>query len=211
MNHPEEEQALTLEERLKAIAYQFVMLYERWSEDRQAAVKQSADLADLIKVFATQVKNLKALEPNVRQQIMASIQHAAAGVAKVIGEETSKAANRELESTAGLLANTVSQAQRTLNAYEQTVASSQFKFFAITVATALFMGLLTVWLLIPKPQLALTDAQMSIYQEGKIMNKFWDKLSKKEQNRLLKIANGQQDFDTNAETTDGSETPNNNF
>jgi len=188
MSNPREEQVLAMEERLKAIAYQFIKLYERWSEDRQAAVKQNADLDELIKLFGEQVKDFKELEPKVRQQLMVSIQNAASGVAKVIGEETSKAANRELESTTRQLANAVNYAQETLNGYERSVASSQLKFFASTLVSALLIGLLAIWLLIPKPQLALTDEQMAIYQEGLIMHKIWDKLSKKEQTRLLKLA-----------------------
>lgn len=48
MTHEEE----TAEERLKAVAYQFMMLYESWAEDHQKSAKQNDKLAQLAKYFS---------------------------------------------------------------------------------------------------------------------------------------------------------------
>ena len=60
---------ISVEDRLKAIVYQFILLHDRWSEERQVAAKQGADMADLLKLFDYQIKNFKTLESKVRQEI----------------------------------------------------------------------------------------------------------------------------------------------
>jgi hypothetical protein len=66
------------------------------------------------------------------------------------------------------------------------------------------VSLLIVFLLMPKPALPLTDNQIAIYQDGKFLNNFWDKLSKKEQKHL-------KDLSTEADnaTSDGSNSADN--
>jgi len=56
----EETVNLTAEERLKALMYQFIKLYERWSEDRQVLNKHLADQADMLKDFTAQLNILRA-------------------------------------------------------------------------------------------------------------------------------------------------------
>lgn len=49
----EQEKLLTPEEHLEAILFQFVNLYERWSEDRQKSAKQGSDIEKLVKQFSS--------------------------------------------------------------------------------------------------------------------------------------------------------------
>ncbi len=65
----EQEESLTPSEQLEAILFQFVNLYERWSEDRQVAAKQGADIAKFVKEFAEQVEHFENIEEFVRQQL----------------------------------------------------------------------------------------------------------------------------------------------
>jgi len=188
MSQPEHVPEMGIEDRLKAIAYQFITLYERWSEDRQAAAKQGADTAELIQLFTEQVKGFKELEPKVRQQILESIQNAAAGVAKTVAEATTKEATRATEAITQQLASATQQAENTLNHYQADVIANQWKMIGITAITTIITCLLLVWLLIPKPTLPLTNDQIKDLRSGQLMALVWPKLTKKEQAHWLKLA-----------------------
>lgn len=181
-------QEMTQEERLKAILYQFITLYERWAEDRQAAAKQGADTTQLVNIFIEQVKRFKELEPQVRQQILTSIQNTTTSAVKTISEEIGKEATRAVESTARQLTNSVEQTQRTLGAYQQEVVTTQWKVILTTAVTTIATCLLLVWLLMPKPTLPLTDDQIKDMYGGKLMTLVWPKLSEKERKHWKALA-----------------------
>ena len=189
MNDNETTQVLTLEDRLKAIAYQFIALYERWSEDRQFAAKQGADIAELVTLFTEQVNAFKTLEPNVREQILVSIQNATSNAAKTIGEEVGKEAIRATESIARQLATSSEKAEQILQHYQCEVVTTQWKVIGISVFTTMITCLLLVWLLIPKPTLPLRDEQIHYLENGMMMERVWPKLSQKEHQHWLVLAN----------------------
>jgi hypothetical protein len=189
MSNFEDLPKMDIEERLKAIAYQFIALYERWSEDRQVAAKQGADTAELVHLFTEQVKGFKTLEPKVRQQIVTSIQNAAAGVAKTVAEATAKEATRATEAIAEQLAIVTQQAKNTLNHYQADVVANQWKIMGVTAVTTIITCLLLVWLLIPKPTLPLSNEQIKYLNSGIMMELVWPKLTKKEQQHWLELAN----------------------
>src|SRR5437660_576534 len=70
------EVVLTEEERLKALLYQYLALYERWSEDRQLVVKRDADYAALLQAFSKHLQSFRDLVPAVRKDTVESLQHA---------------------------------------------------------------------------------------------------------------------------------------
>ena len=179
---------MTQEDQLKAILYQFITLYERWAEDRQAAAKQGADTAQLVAVFLEQVKNFQSLEPKVRQQIINSIESASKSTLKSIGTEIGKEATRAVEDTARQLSISTEAAQRTLTAYQHEVVMAQWKVILTTAITTIATCLLLVWLLIPKATLPLTDDQVKDLRGGQLMSLVWPKLSKKEQDHWLALA-----------------------
>lgn len=183
---------LTQEDRLKAIAYQFIALYERWAEDRQLAAKQGADTTELIQLFTEQVKNFKELEPHVRQQLLVSIQNIISGATKKIGEEIGKEANRATEHVTQQLTHTVQCAQQTLDTYQREVVTTQWKIIAISALTTVATCFLLVWLLIPRPALPLTDDQIKDMYGGKLMALVWPKLTKSEQQHWLQLADQAQ-------------------
>jgi len=186
MSH-ESTQALTQEERLKAIVYQFISLYERWSEDRQLAAKQGADTAALIKTFTEQVEQFKTLEPEVRRHIVSSIQRSTVDAANVISEKIRQEANHAIENTVQQLADAVERAERVLHAQQKNIRTNQWKIITCTVLTTLAASLLLVWLLMPKPVLPLTPKQMTYLSNGQAMEVIWPTLSKKERAHFLKL------------------------
>jgi hypothetical protein len=204
MSDYETSQKLTMEDRLKAIAYQFISLYERWSEDRQVAAKQGADIQELIEIFIEQVKQFKTLEPNVRLELLTSIQNATSSAFEKMGETIGQEATRATDRIAKQLAQVTDRTERTLTRYENETIATQWKIIGISVFTTVLTSLLLVWLLIPKPISPLTDEQLLTYQSGIMMEKFWDKISKKEQNRLINLTYGFQQESNSADSSDNN-------
>lgn len=182
-------QQLTHEDRLKAIAYNFVKLYDRWSEDRLLAAKQGADMAELVTQFTEQVKRFETLEPNIRQHIRASIQHATSTIADTVAKKTTDAAVHATAEIADKLKSTVHQTEDTLKTYQTEFITMQWKIIGVTIVTTILTCLLIVKLLMPTPTLPLTDRQWADLQEGQTVDRIWPTFSKQEQQHFLAIEN----------------------
>ena len=190
---PEVLSEMTMEDRLKSIAYQFVKLYERWSEDRQEAAKQRADLEELIEALGEYIQNFKELEPKARQQWAASMQKALADTAEHVGTLLSKEAVRVVEETSQHLDRVVHRATETLSSYQEEVVKTQWKVIGVSALTTIATSLLVVWLLIPKPTLPLSNQQISYLNRVLMFEQIWPKLSKFDKEHWLKLIQ-EQDF-----------------
>lgn len=179
---------MAMEERLKGIAYQFIALYERWAEDRQEAAKQGANTAELVRIFTEQVKGFKELAPQVRQQIVNSIQNAATEVGKVMGEQLCKSSTSATESMACRLSKSVDHAEKVLSAYQCEVAISQWKVIVIAALATIITCFFIVKFLMPAPAVPLTEEQIKYLQSGEMMALVWPKLSKKEREDWRNLA-----------------------
>jgi hypothetical protein len=204
MSNYETEQELSIEYRLKAIAYQFIALYERWSEDRQVAAKQGADTAELVKQFSEQVKSFKELEPKVRREFVASIQSATSSAFEKIGETIGKEATRATEQVTNQLTKVTEKAERTLTKYESELIANLWKIIGATVVSSIVASFLIVWLLIPRPTLPLTDNQIKDLRGGQLMDLVWPKLSKQEQQHWHQLADNLSQNSDNDNTGDSN-------
>ena len=188
----EENLPLNSEERLKGIAYQFLKLYERWSEDRQVLNAHLATQAEMLKTFSAQLKNFESLEPQVRDQLVNNIHKAAKSISHEMGsmmqQVIGKVVTFEVESATKKLSQVINDTANTLKNYQANAENNLIKTIGITVGTTLVASLLIVWLLIPKPTLPLTGDQLNTYYNGQLLNEFWPKLSKKEQQHLTALA-----------------------
>ncbi len=189
MNKKHEESQLTTDERIKAILYQYVKLYDRWSEDRQEFNKNLSNQDELLRIFIEQVKQFDKLEPRVRQQLATSISKASDLMAEKIGENVGNAATKAIDETVNKLSTVVSHATTVLNAYRSEVQYNHWKIIGVSFITTIITSLLIVFFLIPKSTLQLTDTQMQTYQNGQLLSKVWSKLSKKERSHLNDLAN----------------------
>lgn len=183
------DQTLNSEERLEAVLYQFISLYERWSEDRQVAAKQGANAAKLVQYFTEQVKNFEQLESGVKRSIIESIREVSKSVGKQISDAALQVAAEQIDRTVKELQFSAKNAQSVLESYKREVISTQWKVICATVGATIATCSLLVWLVIPKPVIPLTDKQIEVLRSGQLMNLVWPKLSKKEQEHWLKLAN----------------------
>jgi len=179
--------SLTSEEQLEAILFQFVNLYERWSEDRQLLMKYAMSTTDLLKVFKEEVSSFQASEEQVREAIIKSIHVASTNAVGALANEVGKKALDAVNSVTNKLKNSVDSAEKILQEYQHSIKRSQRKIIGISFLTTIVTSLLVVWLLIPRPTLPLTDEQMDVMHMGYAFNAIYDKLSKEDQDRLTKL------------------------
>lgn len=182
------EEALSPEEHLESILFQFVTLYERWSEDRQVAAKQGADIAKFVKEFAQQISHFKLLEERVRENINTSIQTEAKNMAVYMGRTVGDAASKEVEPTVRKLRDAVDESENVLSRYRSTLSFANWEMVAVSVAASVLASLLIVWWLVPKPTLPLTSQQARYLVTGESFNEIWPKLTKAEKERFKKLA-----------------------
>lgn len=186
----EQDDVLTSEEHLESILFQFVNLYERWSEDRQVTAKQSADLAKFVKVFAQQVNEFATLEEKVREDIHASMRTEAKNMAVYLGETIGEAARKQIEPTIKQLDEACDEARSNLMGYYLQVSSAKWMTIGVTVVTTILTSLLIVKCLMPVPTSPLTNQQIDTYRAGEVFELIYPKLSPKQKQWLLDIAKG---------------------
>lgn len=180
---------MSQEDRLKAVLYQFITLYERWAEDRQLAAKQGADTAELIKLFSGQVKDFKTLESKVRQELANTIQQSATTAAKEMTEKISKIATDKVDVSAKRLQQAVETTTQQFNTHQQQIDHWFYGWIAGVFGAAVIVALLITHWMMPEPYLPLTGQQLQTYEHGRLFEAFWPKLSKKEKDHLINIAN----------------------
>ncbi len=179
---------MSQEDRLKAVLYQFITLYERWAEDRQLAAKQGADTAELIKIFSAQVKDFKTLESKVRQEIAATVHQSATTSTKEMTEKISKIATDQVDGSTKRLQKAVEAAAQQLNAHQRQVNGWYYWWIGSIFVLAFAVGLCAVRFVMPDPYLPLTGQQLKTYEHGRLFEAFWPKLSDKEKDHLIGLA-----------------------
>lgn len=186
----ENTQQMSLEDRLDSVLYQFITLYERWSEDRQIAVKQGADTAKLVKEFTQQIENFKELESDIRKNLADNIKEAFLKVQDNVGEVVSKASVKRMDESFKELERVFREVVQHLKTHKESV-QVHFGFWQtviVAISGSIMAGLFLVWLLIPQPTLPLTDRQIAELKVGHILGKAWPKLDSREQERIKELA-----------------------
>lgn len=193
---------MSQEDRLKAVLYQFITLYERWAEDRQLAAKQGADIAESIKLFRSQVQNFKFLGAEVRQEINDSIEQAATSATKEITQQISKIATHQVDASTKNLQKAVEVATHQLGGHQQQIDHWFYGWIAGVFGAAVIVAVLVAHWMIPVPYLPLTGQQLQTYEHGRLFEALWPKLSKKEQNRLMSLAKAKDKENAVSDSTD---------
>ncbi len=186
-----EENILTQEEHLESILFQFVTLHEQWSKDRKIAAKQGANIEKFVQEFASEVERFSKIEDYTIAKLKKGLEQATESIATMLPNTVSHAVNRALDDSAGKIKESVRQAERMLVEYQSSLNWSHWKTIAVTVLSSIAASLLIVWWLMPAPTLPLTDQQIRTYQAGHVLESFWPKLSKRQQDWLSNLALGQ--------------------
>ena len=186
----EQEKSLTPDEHLKELLFQYVSLYESWSEDRKVTAKQGEDIEKFVNEFATEVDRFSTIEDAVIAKLKKSLDQTTASISERVHVSVSHAVDSSLDGSARKIKDAAQYAQNIFSEYQSSLNWSHWKLIALTVLSSIVTSLLIVWWVMPKPILPLTDTQIATYQHGLMLNSFWDKLTTRQKNWLLNLGIG---------------------
>jgi len=180
------EATLPPEEQLKALLYQYVNLYERWSEDRQVFAKKGADLACVLQDFQAAIERLGTLEEQVRDRITQHLNTLLPTVREAIVKTATEDVQEKLQTAAERLEDIVWQTERTLQKSLWEVVKSRMLWCGVAVLGAALTGVVVTQLLLPHTLYSLTPYQIQVMEVGENFEGLLRRLSPAEEKRFLK-------------------------
>ncbi|HAU1484856.1 TPA: hypothetical protein F8R85_16865 [Legionella pneumophila] len=176
---------LSVEDHQKAVLFQFMTLYERWSEDRQVSAKQGYDLANRLEQFSKEVDRFSSIEEAVIVKLRKSLNEATLALSGQVNTATAEALNTTLGSSIARIEKTSKTVETILASNQQIRWLSQLKTLTLNVLCSLLVSGLVLWFFMPQPTLPLTEEDMNTYVIGKRFARIWPTLSKEKQQWFL--------------------------
>ncbi len=179
---------LSSEDQQQAILFQFVTLYERWSEDRQVAAKQGYDLAKQLEQFTQEVSRFSSIEEAVIVKLRTSLNETVVNLSEKVNYATADALNNTLGSCVQRM-DEVARKTETILASNQEIRWLRYiKTLAVNVLCSLVVSSFVVWFFMPQPTLPLTKQDMDVYRMGEKFSLLWSTLSKEKRQLILSAA-----------------------
>ena len=179
------EHLLSIEEHQQALLFQFVSLYERWSEDRQVAAKQAYDLTKQLERFSEEVGRFSRIEEAVIGKLRQSLHETVVDLSEKVGGATAEALNSTLGSCVTRMDGAAKAVETILAGHQEIGWLSQVKTLALNVLCSLVVSSLVVWFFMPKPALPLTKQDMDTYRVGEKFSLLWSTLPKEKKQWIL--------------------------
>lgn len=179
------ERALSSEDHQQALLFQFVTLYERWSEDRQVAAKQLYDLTKKLELFSEEVERFSRIEEAVIGKLKQSLHETVVDLSEKVGSAATGALNNTLGSSVKRMDGAAKAVETILAGNQEIRWLSQVKTLALNVLCSLMVSGFIVWFFMPKPTLPLTKKDMDTYMVGKKFSLLWSTLPKEKQQWIL--------------------------
>jgi hypothetical protein len=136
---------LSVEEHHKAVLFQFMTLYERWSEDRQVAAKQGYDLAKRLEQFSKEVERFSSIEEAVIVKLRKSLNEATLALSEQVNTAMAEALNATLGASVVRMEKASRAVETLLAANQQIRWLSQLKTLALNVLCSLLVSGLVLW------------------------------------------------------------------
>ena len=179
------ERALSSEDHQQALLFQFVTLYERWSEDRQVAAKQLYDLTKKLERFSEEVERFSRIEEAVIGKLKQNLHETVVDLSEKVGSATTGVLNNTLGSSVKRMDEAAKAVETILAGHQEIRWLSQVKTLALNVFFSLMVSGFIVWFFMPKPTLPLTKKDMDTYMVGKKFSLLWSTLPKEKQQWIL--------------------------
>ena len=181
------ERALSSEDHQQALLFQFVTLYERWSEDRQVAAKQVYDLTRQLEQFSEEVRRFSRIEEAVIGKLKQSLHETVVDLSEKVGGATTEALNSTLGSSVKRMDGAAKAVETILAGHQELRWLSQVKTLVLNVLCSLMVSSFVMWFFMPKPTLPLTKYDMNTYMLGEKFSKLWPTLSKEKQEWIVSV------------------------
>lgn len=176
MNEP-----INTQEALETVLYKFLSLHDAIDKQRLTLERQNEDLTVLIQAFTEEVQKYQQLDTAIRRQIAMSIQAATKNLGNHLGEEAKKAMFTAVNDIACQLNHAADKTHQVLKEAQEQAQDNVWKRLLWTVLCSVLASLACVWLLMPKPTLPLTKAELELYQLGNTVNRLMANLTEREQ------------------------------
>jgi hypothetical protein len=183
---------LSIEDQQQALLFQFVALYERWSEDRQVAAKQGYDLAKQLEQFKEEVRRFSVIEEAVIVKLRTSLNETVVHLSEKVNSATTDALNKTLESSIKRMDAAATSAEAVLAGSKEIKWLGYLKALVVNVPCSLLVSGFVVWFFMPQPTLPLTAEDMSTYLAGKKILALWSTLPKEKQQRIVAMMKDQE-------------------
>lgn len=213
----DKERKLSQEDHLDSILYQFVTLYERWSEDRQVAAKQGADLAKVVKQFVHQGEVFtKQLEQPIRElhQRLGELENIECRLVDGLQERLTKTSfnfscqvkdrirdmiNTEVRPLIADVRGAALDVKESLKPYKAKTFFSDFFvdwkmsscIILFLVMVSLLSGTITAKWLMPRVPITLSEKDVVYLNAGRSLLNVWQKLSPTEKDKLQTLMNSE--------------------
>jgi hypothetical protein len=177
-------------ETLEDLLNHFLVVKELWQEERQKLTQQNTDFGKLVIRLSAQVEKFKETEAELKKQVTQSISQASAAMAEKAAREFKMAVTGDVEYASQRLKDAAEKSVDQLEKLKRDQSERSMMFSIGLFVLPIIASLLIFWLLSPKPALPLSGQQISIYEDGQMLDGFWSKLNKKQQEFLADLGNG---------------------
>lgn len=189
MSNEQEDVQLGSEDRLKAVLYQYIKLYDRWSEDRQVFMKHLSVLDEAIEKLDKKVAKFGSLGVDVRDELVSSIRKEVKEASQGIGDKIGEVGYKTLGKTADRLKQSAQEASSALENYQAETRTSLLKIIAIAIVSSVLSSILITKLIMPTPLLPLSDRNVNALGGGLVLMDIWPNVpdsTRRELNDLAK-------------------------
>ncbi len=179
-------------QELKTVAFLLNGLYQQLATERDALVMAGGQITQSVADFTHQLHQLKITEQRLQGTLIQSIREeslkATQAMAREVGQTLANTVTDQLEHSFEYLTVCTQAAKTQLEDYRETLQRSTWwrwlGFVVIALASGLIGGFVTHEYF---PDPAFTPDQWAQMSAGKTLMNAWDKLDKKEQDRILQL------------------------
>lgn len=179
------DKALTIADRMETVIYQYMNLYDRWSEDRQVFAKKGADIAKALEALSHEVNRLESIDARVKASLESQLKTVILKTQEAIVEASTKEVKQGLSRAIKQLESVVTDTDRTLRQSIWEVTKSRLQWFSLTILCAVLSSLVFNWWLLPNNLSSLSTNEINLMNIGSDFTLVWAQLPDAEQKAWL--------------------------
>lgn len=180
------------ENDLDGVLFQYISLYERWSEDRQAFARKGAALTKSLEQIQHEITRMEKLDTAIKRHLAEQLSPIIDETRRAIENSAAELAFSAMNDVMNRLQVAVKHSEDALFKAEKLVSDNRWYWLASSVACGLILGSFLVWWFIPSHLRALTNDQLEMQQWGKTLVDAYPTLPKKQQELLMRVLNSKK-------------------
>ena len=182
-------------EEVEEIYHKLLRLYERLAADRLIVVKQGEALYKIIDELKAESKLATEFKVHVRQDVVESIRNVVVEIKeqlkKIIHNTTSKEINDTVKELKSVTSNSIEVLKKYTEEKEKP-DNGWVTYLIMGMGLCAFLGIMYTTITVGRymPNTYLSSEQIDDYRSGHLWNGLWNRISKKERERIVDLAIG---------------------